>query len=111
MSSTVRVKSNLCAKTSKITVTMNAEGAFDVDIKSDCDNIKNYASGLSVLTMEDLIDKGQSKVINRYQNISMSANCMVPSAILSAAWMEAGLISKSRAKAVQNSTIEYLMDE
>lgn len=111
MSSTVRVKSNICAKTSKITVTMNDEGSFDVSIKSDCENIKNYAPGISVLSMDDLVDKNQSIVIKNYQNTSMSANCMVPSAVLSAAWMEAGLISKSRAKAVQNSTIEYLVDE
>lgn len=111
MSTSVRVRSNICAKTSKITVSMEPSGEFSVAIKSDCDNIKNYASGLKELSMEDLIDKGNSKVIEQYCNISMSANCLVPAALLTAAWIEAGLISRSRAKAVQQSVVEYIVDE
>lgn len=111
MSTSVRVKSNICAKTTKITVSMTPEGEFEVQVKSDCDNIKNYAKGLEKLSMEDLIDKPNSKVIRRYCDISMSTNCLVPSGLLTAAWIEAGLISRSRAKAVGQSVVEYIVDE
>ena len=41
----------------------------------------------------------------------MSANCLFPSGLLSAAWLEAGLIANSRAKEKKGNRIEFVFEE
>jgi hypothetical protein len=41
----------------------------------------------------------------------MSANCLFPAGLLSAAWLEAGLVAKSRAKEKKSNRIEFVFDE
>ncbi len=108
MSSKVRVKNNVCNKTSIIEVSMNENCGFDVSIDSDCQNVQRFADFLPSLTMEDLSDKKNSAVIRTYQEQEMSANCLVPAGILTAAWMEAGMVSKNRFKAVERNCVEYM---
>ncbi len=108
MSSKVRVRNNVCNKSSTIEVSMNGNCEFDVSIESDCQNVTRFAEFLPVLTMDDLTDKKNSIVIRTYQEQEMSANCLVPAGILTAAWMEAGMVSKNRFKAVERNCVEYI---
>lgn len=111
MTSRVRVHMNICDKVSTITVETNENGNYDVKIASACANVKEFAEGLTDLTIEDLVDKQNSRIINRYREVKMSANCAVPSGTLSAAWLEAGMIAKSRARDKKSNVIEFLTDE
>ena len=108
MTSKVRVHMNICEKISTITVTTNWDGNFDVHIATSCPNVKEFGEGLTDLTIEDLVDKVNSRIINRYRNVKMSANCAVPSGVLSAAWLEAGMIARSRAMDKKCNVIEFL---
>lgn len=108
MSSKVRVKSNTCGKTSYIEVTMNDKMEFDVKINSDCQNVCRFATFLPPLTMNDLTDKKNGAVIRTYQEQEMSANCLVPAGILTAAWMEAGMLSKNRFRSVERNCVEFV---
>ncbi len=108
MSSTVRVQSKLCDKVSTITVSMTLEGDFLVKIESDCVNVQHYAEGIQKLSMDDLVDKRNSLVFQRFFDVSMSANCLVPAGLMSAGWLEAGMVSRSRALKVGDSRVEYL---
>lgn len=40
----------------------------------------------------------------------MSADCLVPAGILTAAWFEAGMIAKSLAKSKKNNNVEFIVD-
>ncbi len=108
MSSKVRVKNNICNKTSMIEVSMNENCGFDVQIESECQNVRRFADFVKELSMDDLTDKKDSLVIRTYQEQEMSANCLVPSGILTAAWMESGMISKNRFKAVERNCVEFV---
>jgi hypothetical protein len=101
---------NICEKVHTITVTTNENGNYDVHIATDCPNVKEFSEGLTDLTMDDLVDKVNSRVINRYRTVKMSANCAVPSGVLSAAWLEAGMIARSRARDKKCNVIEFLTE-
>ncbi|MGE4274579.1 MAG: hypothetical protein AB7E27_00785 [Candidatus Methanomethylophilaceae archaeon] len=110
MTSRVRVHMNLCDQVSTITASTNERGNYDIHIDTACENVKEFAEGLTDLSLEDLIDKKNSRIVNRYREVRMSANCAVPSGVLSAAWLEAGMIAKSRARDKKQNVIEFLPD-
>jgi len=57
------------------------------------------------------IDKRNSKVFDRMRVTKMSANCLVPAGILSAAWLEAGMIAQSNAKKNKENSVEFVFDQ
>jgi hypothetical protein len=108
--SKVKVHMNLCGKTSIVEVTQTTEGTYKVQVTTACDNVKEFVSGLEELTITDLIDKRNSKVFDRMRVTKMSANCLVPAGILSAAWLEAGMIAQSNAKKNKENSVEFVFD-
>jgi hypothetical protein len=110
MTSKVKVHMNICDKTTTIEVTAAEDGTFDVKIDSPCENVMGFAKGLEKLTYVDLTDKKEGKVFNQFRDVKMSANCAVPSGLLSAAWLEAGMIARSRAKDKRCNEIEFVFD-
>ncbi len=110
MTSKVKVNMNLCAKTTIVEVTQTPEGTYKVQVTTPCDNVKEFAQGLEELTLNDLTDKRSSKVFDRMRVTKMSADCLVPAGILTAAWLEAGMIAQSRAKKVKFNSVEFVFD-
>lgn len=101
---------NICDKTTTIEVTTAEDGTYNVKVITPCDNVREFANGLENLTLSDLTDKMNGKVINRFREVKMSANCAVPSGLLSAAWLEAGMIAQSRARSKKGNEIEFVFD-
>ena len=110
MTSKVRVNMRLCDKTHLITVDAAEDGDYVVKIETNCANVKEFAEGLEKLSLIDLTDKLNSKVVDRYRHCRMSANCLVPAGVLSAAWMEAGMIARNNAKKNKCNDVEFLVD-
>lgn len=110
MTSKVKVNMRVCDKTHLIEVEMTPDMEFKVRVETNCKNVREFFDKLGTLTMVDLTDKKQSRVWECFKNVSMSPNCLVPAAVLDAAWMEAGLLSKGRAQACGYKSIEYLQD-
>ncbi|OPY32583.1 MAG: hypothetical protein A4E32_01165 [Methanomassiliicoccales archaeon PtaU1.Bin124] len=108
MTAKVKVNMRLCGKTHLITVDSTDEGNYRVNIETDCANVREFSEGLNDLSMSDLTDKLSSKVVSRYQNCRMSANCLAPAGVLSAAWVEAGMIARSNAKRNKCNDVEFL---
>lgn len=106
----VKVNMRLCGKTHNITVNMTEDGNFSCKIDTDCVNVKQFSEGLEQLTLSDLTDQASSKIVNRYCNCRMSANCLAPAGVISAGWMEAGMISQSNAKRNKANDVEFLVD-
>ena len=108
MTSKVSIEMKVCGHTTEVVATDNGEGTFDIKVDSPCPNVQEFARTLEVLTMEDLVDKANSRVFERMRQVKMSANCLVPAGILSAAWVEAGLIARSRALGMGSNEVHFL---
>jgi hypothetical protein len=95
-----------CGKTHKVTVTMNADGNFDVTIDSDCPKVALFGQNLKYVTMEDITDMDNSRLNKREIRGDMSPPCLSPIAVLDAAWLEAGMLSQSLVKRVKENSID-----
>jgi hypothetical protein len=96
-----------CGKTHKVTVAMNTEGNFDVKIESDCPKVVLFGEKLGYVTFEDITDFESSRLNKREFRGDMSPPCLSPIAVLDAAWIEAGMLSKTLVKRVKENTIEF----
>ena len=105
--SSVKVNMRTCGKTHVVRVAMNADGNFDVNIESDCHKVELFGEKLGYLTMEDIVDFDNSRINKREFRGDMSPPCLVPAALLDAAWLEAGMLSGSLAKRVKENSIEF----
>ncbi len=99
-----------CDNRSKIEVLMTDDGDFEVKATSTCPKVERFVNGLGPLSMTDLTDKAESKVFREFLSSDMSANCLVTSALLTAAWVEAGMIARSNTRKGIPLMIEFLND-
>ena len=102
------VKSKFCDKTHRIDVSMKDDGDLSVHIDSDCDNVKDFAKLLGdTLTIPDVTVRELSKLFDPQITQPLTMTCLVPTGILDAAWLEMGMMSKSRAKLVKSDEISF----
>ena len=99
-----------CDNRSNIEVRMTDDGYFEVKATSTCPKAERFLNGLSPLSMTDLTDKAESRVFQEFVRSDMSANCLAPSAVLTAAWVEAGMIARSNIKKGVPLSIEFVND-
>ncbi len=105
-----KVNMRLCGKTHHIPVDRTEDGGFSCRIETDCANVKEFSQGVERITMMDLMDKRNSKIVNRYCDCRMSANCLVPAGVMSAGWVEAGMITRTCASRNRSNDVEFVMD-
>jgi len=97
-----------CNKTHRVTVSaMNADGNFDVTIESDCPKVVIFGKNLGYVTMEDITDLENSRINRREIREDMSLPCLAPIAVLDAAWIEAGMLSRSLVKRVKENSVDF----
>ncbi len=108
MTSLVVVKMNVCSKTHRIEVSMMEDGNLDVRIESDCKNVQEYAKRLTRMTMNDAMDFCNSIVIAPDVRAPLSTTCLCPMGVLSAAWKELGMVSKTICRNAHSN--EVIMD-
>lgn len=99
-----------CDNKTNIEVRMTDDGDFEVKVTSTCPKAERFLNGLSPLSMTDLTDKAESRVFQEFVRSDMSANCLAPSAVLTAAWVEAGMIARSNTKKGIPLSIEFVND-
>jgi hypothetical protein len=100
----------ICDKTHLIEVEMTPDMEFEVRAETDCENVREFIDALGRLNLTDISDKKASKVWDIFKNVRMSANCLVPAAVMDAAWMEAGMLSKNLAQSCGSKCILYPKD-
>jgi hypothetical protein len=110
MTAKVKVNMRLCGKTHHITVDTMEDGDFSCKIETDCINVQEFSQGVERITIQDLTDKKNSKIVNCYCNCRMSANCLVPAGVMSAGWVEAGMISRTNAGRNKANDVEFIVD-
>lgn len=109
---TVVVKMKFCDKTHKIDVSMRDDGDLDVHIDTDCENVKAFAEKLGpVLTMADVTEREGSKFSDPEILEPLTLTCLTVNGVMDAAWLEMGMLSKSRAKEVGSNEVSYELVE
>lgn len=112
MVSKVRANMRTCSRTTLVTAEMQDDGeTIRIHLATDCDNVKQYAKLLGeTLNIEDCTDYRSSKVFADDIRMVLSLPCLVPSAVINAASMEAGLLTRSCAKRAGNNDNEFVLD-
>ena len=110
MTSKVKINAKLCGFVSSIEATERDDATYDIKVDSPCERIQKFAAGLENLTLVDIADWPNSKVQKRMLEMKLGVACLVPSGILNAARLEAGLISRSLAEEVKSISIEFVFD-
>ncbi len=110
MVSKVKIKMNICENATVVGASIAEDGTFKLTVSSPCEKAVKYVEGLGQLTLSDLLDKTSSKVFSHFLLSPMSANCLLPAGVLSAAWLEAGLIAPSAARNSAPNGIEFVFD-
>lgn len=104
----VVVKMKFCGKTHKITVKQKDDGDFSLHIATDCSEVRDYADALGdTLTMDDLLGFDTSRIFDFENCKHVTMTCLAPNGVINAAWLEAGMLSKSRAKEVGENVISF----
>ena len=105
---TVTVNMRLCGKTHKVSVVPGDGVNFNVNIETNCDHVRQYSEKVKTITMDDMTDMKVSKVMSYESTMMMTPTCLVPKAVLYAAWMEIGMISPTRAKEIKENSISFV---
>jgi hypothetical protein len=110
MTSKVKVNSKLCGFVSWIEAMEKDDGTYGIKVDSPCEKIQKFAKGLENLTLVDIADWPNSAVQRRMLEMKLGPACLIPSGILNAARIEAGLVSKSLAEHVKSVSIEFVAE-
>jgi hypothetical protein len=110
MTSKVRVNMFPCENKSVIEVQSTEDGNYVVKVTSTCKKAEKFVEGLGPLSLTDLTDKKEGKIFRGFIASDMSANCMILSGVITAAWIEAGMIARSVTKKGVPLSIEFVED-
>ncbi len=110
MTSRVRVYMFPCQNKSEIEVSSTTDGLYIVKVKSTCKKADKFVEGLGPLSIIDLTDKKESRVFRDFIASDMSANCLLLPGVMTAAWVEAGMIARSMAEKGIPLSIEFIED-
>jgi len=97
-----------CENKTEITANMAEDMSLLLTATSTCPKAQRFIEGLGPLTLADLSEKKESKVFRDFITSDMSANCLVLSGALTAAWVEAGMIARSNAGKGRSLCIEFV---
>jgi len=89
---------------------MNEDGNYVIKATGTCPKAVKYIAGLGHLSLADLSTKKESKVFRNFIDSDMSANCLVLPGVMTAAWVEAGMIARSNTKKGVSLNIEFIED-
>ncbi|MEM2944558.1 MAG: hypothetical protein QW087_07460 [Methanomassiliicoccales archaeon] len=106
--SKVRVNMSVCGKSTVISVKQNDDGDFEIEVETDCNNVREFIEMLGRLTLTDIADKPNSRIWECFKKAKMSSTCLCPAGVINAAWLEAGMLSKNLALSKGKISIDYL---
>lgn len=105
---TVTVNMRFCEFVHRVTVALRDDGDLDVEIDSPCDNVRDFAKNLGgVLTMADVTERAGSRLTDPDILQPLTLTCLVPNGIYSAAWLELGMLARSRAELVGFNEVRF----
>jgi hypothetical protein len=108
MASRVKVVTPICSHETWVTAELDGKDHIMVRIESDCSNVRNYADHLQSVSMDDINELRDSRIMTEAQDGILTPTCLVPVAVFNVCWMEAGLISKCLAKKEGSVAIHFV---
>jgi hypothetical protein len=108
MVSRVKVVTPICSHETWVTAEMDGEDRIKVRIESDCSNVMNYGDRLQIVTMDDINEQRDSRILTEAQDGILTPTCLVPIAVFNACWVEAGMISKRLAMKESPVAIHFI---
>ena len=110
MTSKVRVNMRMCPKCIEVTADLQDDGVtVKISVESDCTNVQQYAELLGdTVTMDDVMSFGTSRIFRPDVLLPLTMTCLVPSAVVTAASLELGMMTKSCAKVDGGNSIELV---
>ncbi len=106
MTSVIYVRMNTCQRYARVAVTRREDGDMDVEIESDCENIREYARRLTRITDGDVMDVGGGAINRMDVRGPLTPTCLCPMGVVYAASMEMGLMSKRISDSVHGDEID-----
>ncbi len=105
----IEVDMKFCDRKTKVTVKARDDGEFDLHIATNCDSVKRYADRLGDrLSMVDITERSLSKIFSPVTCEPITLTCLTPAAIMTAAWLESGMMSKSRANKIDSNCLNFI---
>ena len=105
---TVVVNARFCDKVHRISAILRDDGDLDLKVESDCDHVMQYAENIGpVISMMDVTEREGSRIFDPENQKPLTMTCLAPIAILDAAWLELGMMSKNRALQIKSDEISY----
>jgi len=104
MTTRVLAATPVCDHKTVITAEESGEGV-KIEIETDCEEVQALAEGLKEVRWEEL-----ATWENRLWELAkkLTPTCIVPSAIMNAAWIEAGMMSRHLALETREQKIVFL---
>lgn len=103
---TVIVKARFCDKVHRISVKMRDDGDMDLVVESDCEHVVQYGENIGpIITMSDIVEREGSAIFDQKNQEPLTMTCLAPIAVLDAAWLEMGMMSKNRALEIGSDEI------
>lgn len=98
----------ICSRKVFVTTKMNPSGNVDILIESDCEKVKGLAENLKEISIRDsYIPFRNNLVFILAGKNNLTPTCLVPTAIINAIWVEAGLIARSLASNTKELKIVF----
>jgi hypothetical protein len=82
-------------------------GKINITITSTCEMVKRYGNLLKVIDVKDLAKHIVNNPVYTAASSTVGPECLVPCAVISATWTEAGMISKNLLKRYPSSCFRY----
>lgn len=108
MVSRVKVVTPICSHETWVIAEMDGEDRIKVRIETDCSNVETYAERLCSVSMDDINELRDSRIMTEAEGGVLTPTCLVPVAVFNACWLEAGMISKSLAKKEGSVSIHFI---
>lgn len=97
-----------CDHNTKIVTEMKEGGKISITITSSCRNVQDYAKLMKEIRVKDIANRILENPVYITASSAVGPECIVPCAVISAVWAEAGFIAKSLLKKHDTIAIKYL---
>jgi len=108
MTSVFKVDSGRCDKRTTITAETAGPGRILIKISTNCAQVKLFGEALGELGIKDLTKHMMTNPVYVAADRTVGPECLVPCGVISAAWTEAGLVSKNLLKRYGTMSIDYV---
>ena len=107
MSSRVIIEMPICPNRTIIETENCDDGSVKIRIESTCSHVIEYGEALKDVDLTDMTSLSDSKIMKLAEQSHITPTCMVPVGVYNACWLEAGMISKTAAKASPVSSLTF----